>query len=40
MNKSKKLTIALSILSTIALGLGFVANALSHWFPPGAGVVP
>ena len=40
MDKNKKLMIALSIISIIALGLGFASSGLSNWFPPGGGTVP
>lgn len=40
MHKNKKLMILLSVLSLIALGLGFTASGLSHWYPPGGSTVP
>jgi hypothetical protein len=40
MDKSKKLMIALSVLSIIALWLGFASFGKIHWYPPGGGTVP
>ena len=40
MEKNKKLMIALSILSLLALGLGFTAFGLGEFYPPGGSVIP
>ena len=40
MDKCKILTIALSVISTVALWLGFVSSGKVNWFPPGGGIVP
>jgi hypothetical protein len=40
MDVGKKLMLAFSLLSIIALCLCFASLGLGNWFPPGGGIVP